>query len=231
MLAEGDAAGAARSMPRCWRTIPPISPALAGLAQCYVDPGAIEQAKQTLAMVPESKRNDAAVKAVQAAIELAEQAQVGRPGHRAGTESRGKPARSSGALRSRHRAQRARQARRGDRATAGDRQARPQMERRRRAQAARAVLRGLGRRRRSDRRGAQAAVVDPVLVRLSYARNAGTADADQCRIPRTRRTARNHSGVSAARRAAAAARPDAAQHFRAALSRDGRRRACATATG
>ena len=35
--------------------------------------------------------------------------------------------------------------------------------------------------------------------------------------------ARDHSGVSAAGRAAAAARADAAQHFRAALSRDGRR--------
>ena len=41
--------------------------------------GAIEQAKQTLAMVPESKRNDAAVKAVQAAIDLAEQAQAVGP--------------------------------------------------------------------------------------------------------------------------------------------------------
>ena len=41
----------------------------------------------------------------------------------------------------------------------------------------------------------------------------------------------DHSGISVARRAAAAARPDAAQHLRAALSRDGRRCACATATG
>jgi putative thioredoxin len=49
--------------------------ALAGLAKCYITTGAVEQAKQTLAMVPESKRNDAAVKAVQAAIDLAEQAQ------------------------------------------------------------------------------------------------------------------------------------------------------------
>ena len=54
-------------------------PALAGLAKCYVTTGAIEQAKQTLAMVPESKRNDAAVKAVQAAIDLAEQAQAVGP--------------------------------------------------------------------------------------------------------------------------------------------------------
>jgi putative thioredoxin len=40
-----------------------------------VTTGAIEQARQTLAMVPESKRNDPAVKAVQAALDLAEQAQ------------------------------------------------------------------------------------------------------------------------------------------------------------
>jgi putative thioredoxin len=48
--------------------------ALAGLARCYVATGAIEQAKQTLAMVPEGKRNDAAVVAARAALDLAEQA-------------------------------------------------------------------------------------------------------------------------------------------------------------
>jgi putative thioredoxin len=48
--------------------------ALAGLARCYVATGAIEQAKQTLAMVPEAKRNDAAVAAARAALDLAEQA-------------------------------------------------------------------------------------------------------------------------------------------------------------
>ena len=53
--------------------------ALAGLAKCYVTSGAIEQAKQTLAMVPESKRNDAAVKAVQASVDLAEQAKAVGP--------------------------------------------------------------------------------------------------------------------------------------------------------
>jgi putative thioredoxin len=48
--------------------------ALAGLARCYVQTGALEQAKQTLAMVPEAKRNDAAVAAARAALEVAEQA-------------------------------------------------------------------------------------------------------------------------------------------------------------
>ncbi len=48
--------------------------ALAGLARCYVQTGALEQAKQTLAMVPEAKRNDAAVAAARAALDVAEQA-------------------------------------------------------------------------------------------------------------------------------------------------------------
>ncbi|MBN9582037.1 MAG: thioredoxin [Afipia sp.] len=53
--------------------------ALAGLARCYVATGALDQAKQTLAMVPESKRGDAAVAAVQTMIDLAEQAKAVGP--------------------------------------------------------------------------------------------------------------------------------------------------------
>jgi putative thioredoxin len=53
--------------------------ALAGLARCYVQTGALEQAKQTLAMVPEAKRSDTAVAAVRAALELAEQAKSAGP--------------------------------------------------------------------------------------------------------------------------------------------------------
>jgi len=48
--------------------------ALAGLARCYVGTNSIDQAKKTLALVPEAKRRDAAVAAAQAAIDLAEQA-------------------------------------------------------------------------------------------------------------------------------------------------------------
>ena len=49
-------------------------PALAGLARAYVATGALEQAKQTLALVPEAKRNDAAVAAARSALDVAEQA-------------------------------------------------------------------------------------------------------------------------------------------------------------
>ncbi|KWV45871.1 co-chaperone YbbN [Bradyrhizobium macuxiense] len=75
VLAEGDAAAAAQIYAEVLAHDATNIAALAGLAKCYVTTGAIEQAKQTLAMVPESKRNDAAVTAVQAAIDLAEQAQ------------------------------------------------------------------------------------------------------------------------------------------------------------
>lgn len=74
VLADGDAAGAAQIYAEVLALDATNIPALAGLAKCYVTSGAIEQAKQTLGMVPESKRNDAGVKAVQAAIDLAEQA-------------------------------------------------------------------------------------------------------------------------------------------------------------
>jgi putative thioredoxin len=79
VLAEGDAATAAQIYAEVLAVDATNIAALAGLAKCYVTTGAVEQAKQTLAMVPESKRNDAAVKAVQASIDLAEQAQAVGP--------------------------------------------------------------------------------------------------------------------------------------------------------
>jgi putative thioredoxin len=75
VLAEGDAASAAQIYAEILALDATNIAALAGLAKCYVSTGAVDQAKQTLAMVPESKRNDTAVKAVQAAIDLAEQAE------------------------------------------------------------------------------------------------------------------------------------------------------------
>jgi len=76
VLAEGDPATAAQIYAEVLAVDPTNIAALAGLAKCYVATGAIEQARQTLAMVPESKRNDPAVKAVQAALDLAEQAKA-----------------------------------------------------------------------------------------------------------------------------------------------------------
>ncbi len=73
-LAEGDAAGAADLYARVLADDATNFQALAGLARCYVASGALDQAKQTLAMIPESKRNDTAVAAARAALELAEQA-------------------------------------------------------------------------------------------------------------------------------------------------------------
>ena len=76
VLVEGDPAAAAQIYAEVLAADATNIPALAGLAKCYMATGAVEQAKQTLAIVPESKRNDAAVKAVQASIDLAEQAKA-----------------------------------------------------------------------------------------------------------------------------------------------------------
>ena len=79
VLAESDAAAAAQIYAEVLAFDSTNIAALAGLTKCYVTTGALEQAKQTIAMVPESKRNDAAVKAVQTSIDLAEQAQAVGP--------------------------------------------------------------------------------------------------------------------------------------------------------
>jgi putative thioredoxin len=73
-LAEGDAAGAAALYAELLAEDGTNLPALAGLARAYVAAGAIDQARQTLDMVPEAKRNDPAVAAARAALDLAEQA-------------------------------------------------------------------------------------------------------------------------------------------------------------
>jgi putative thioredoxin len=75
-LADGDAAGAAELYARLLAEDGANVPALAGLARCYVETGALDQAKQTLAMVPEAKRNEGPVAAARAALELAEQAKT-----------------------------------------------------------------------------------------------------------------------------------------------------------
>jgi putative thioredoxin len=73
-LAGGNAAGAAELYAQVLAGDSANVQAMAGLARCYVETGALDQAKQTLAMVPEAKHNDAAVTAARAAIELAEKA-------------------------------------------------------------------------------------------------------------------------------------------------------------
>jgi putative thioredoxin len=73
-LAAGDVSGAAGLYAQILAKEPSDVAALAGLARCYVATGDLDKAKQTLALVPESKRNDAVVAAARAALELAEQA-------------------------------------------------------------------------------------------------------------------------------------------------------------
>ncbi len=74
-LVEGNAAEAAEVYAQILAGDAGNVHALAGLARCYVETGALEQAKQTLALVPEAKQNESAVAAARAALEIAEQAQ------------------------------------------------------------------------------------------------------------------------------------------------------------
>jgi putative thioredoxin len=78
-LAAGDAAGAANLYGQLVAQDGGNVAALAGLARCYVMTGTLEQAKQTLALVPEAKRGEGAVAAARAALEVAEQAKLVGP--------------------------------------------------------------------------------------------------------------------------------------------------------
>ena len=78
-LADGDVAGAADLYAKVLAQDGANVGALAGLARAYVATGSLEPAKQTLASVPEAKRNDPAVAAARAALELAEQAKAVGP--------------------------------------------------------------------------------------------------------------------------------------------------------
>jgi len=73
-LAAGDPTEAAELYSEILAGDPANVHALAGLARSYLETGSIEQAKQTLAQVPEAKRSEAAVTAARAALEVAEQA-------------------------------------------------------------------------------------------------------------------------------------------------------------
>jgi putative thioredoxin len=73
-LAAGDAAGATDLYAQVLAEDAGNVAALAGLTRCYLAGGALDEAKKTLALVPEAKRNDTAVAAARAALELAEQA-------------------------------------------------------------------------------------------------------------------------------------------------------------
>jgi len=78
-LAEGRADEAIELYGALLQEEPANVPALAGLARALIETGAIDEAKHVLSQVPEAKRNDAAVSAAQAALDVAEQAQSAGP--------------------------------------------------------------------------------------------------------------------------------------------------------
>ncbi len=78
-LAQGDATAAAEIYAAVLAADSANVVAIAGLARAHVKLGTLEQAKRMLAMVPDAKRNDPAVAAAQAALDLAEQAKAVGP--------------------------------------------------------------------------------------------------------------------------------------------------------
>src|SRR5262249_27668968 len=78
-LAKGDAASAAELYAHVLAEDAGNVSALGGLARAYIKTGAIEQAKQTLAMVPDAKANDPAVAAPRAEVERSAQAKSAGP--------------------------------------------------------------------------------------------------------------------------------------------------------
>jgi putative thioredoxin len=73
-LVAGNPAGAAELYSEVLAADPGNVHAIAGLARALVETGNVEEAKHALEQVPESKRNDSAVAAARAAIDVAEQA-------------------------------------------------------------------------------------------------------------------------------------------------------------
>ena len=79
VLAHGDAATAASIFAEIAAAEPENVAAFAGMVRAYVKAGELEQAKQTLALIPPAKQNDSAVATARAALELAEQAKAVGP--------------------------------------------------------------------------------------------------------------------------------------------------------
>ena len=144
--------------------------------------------------------NDAAVAAARAALEVAEQASsvgpIGELEQKVAANPLDHQARFDLAVALNAAGKRAG----GRRSVDGDHQARSQMERGRRAQAARAVLRGLGPDRRSHRCRPQKAVVGSVCL-MPFARRASEVSdhADERDLQGLRGPAREHPGVPAGR--------------------------------
>ena len=163
-VAENDFALAAQIYNEVLEVAPDNLAAIAGLARCHAQAGDVDQAKAMLAKVPAKDKTNAEIVAIQASLDLAEQAKAAGPVGRPQGQGRGRPQGFPDPPRSRARLLGGRPAPGGDRRAARHDQARPQLERGGGAPAAAQVLRGAGLHRSAGRRRPQAAVDHPVLV-------------------------------------------------------------------
>ena len=72
LLEQGDVQGAAEVFAAILQEDRENADALASLAQCYLQTGNLERARQTISLVPPDKRNLASVQSIQATLELAD---------------------------------------------------------------------------------------------------------------------------------------------------------------
>ncbi|WP_439271304.1 thioredoxin [Pseudochrobactrum sp. HB0163] len=80
MCAHGESAEAAQIYAAVLQNAPDNVIALAGLAGCYLDTGALDKVREVLANVPEKQKDDPQIRAIEARLALAEQvAHLGNP--------------------------------------------------------------------------------------------------------------------------------------------------------
>ena len=227
-LAEGDARRRGRALcPSCWRRTQPTSQRSPGSPAPMSRPARSSRPSRSLALVPEAKRNDAAVAAARAALELAEQAT--RSARSASLSRRSRPIRST--IR---------------RASISRSRSTPRASATRRVDHLMEIVK---RDRKWNDDGARKQLVQ-FFEAWGPTDEATIAGRSACRRFCLRRCLISSGGHAqdgersmpmnviyrgsadlpeiipvfpSGGRAAVAARPDAAQHFRAALSRDGRR--------
>ena len=78
-VADGDLELASQIYNEVLEVAPDNLPALAGLARCYAQEGNVDQAKAILARVPAKDKTNAEIVAIQASLDLAEQAKAAGP--------------------------------------------------------------------------------------------------------------------------------------------------------
>ena len=217
-LKEGDHEAASAIFAQILEHEPDNLKAIGGMVRCCIAVGELDQAKHFLAQVPAAQANDPAIAGARGADRAGGGGpEGGRPVAGAARPGRCQPEGFRGALRPGAGFVRRRRPRGRRRPAAGDHPHEPRLERGGGAQGAGEVLRGDGPDRSADLERAAAPVLDPVQLGVRMRpgpTSLGPFDPGYRALPD------GAADLSADRGRAAVGRAPAAQHLRAALSRD-----------